>query len=81
MVESLSHAQLSGPRGPQPSRLLCPSEEHRERKVNRNTQSQETVSSRVGGQVLLGRNTATNLHSISESRDIALPTKVHLVRL
>ena len=31
--------------------------------------------------LLLGRKTMTNLDSIFKSRDISLPTKVHLVRL
>ena len=30
--------------------------------------------------LLLGRNTMTNLDSILKSRDITLPTKVHLVK-
>ena len=30
--------------------------------------------------LLLGRNTMTNLDSILKSRDITLPTKVHIVR-
>ena len=30
--------------------------------------------------LLLGRNVMTNLHSILKSRDITLPTKVHLVK-
>ena len=30
--------------------------------------------------LLLGRKTMTNLHSILKSRDITLPTKVHLVK-
>ena len=30
--------------------------------------------------LLLGRKTMTNLHSIFQSRDIALPTKVHIVK-
>ena len=30
--------------------------------------------------LLLGRKVMTNLHSILKSRDIALPTKVHLVK-
>ena len=30
--------------------------------------------------LLLGRNTMTNLDSIFKSRDITLPTKVHLVK-
>ena len=31
-------------------------------------------------QLLLGRKATTNLHSILKSRDITLPTKVHLVK-
>ena len=31
--------------------------------------------------LLLGRKTVTNLDSILKSRDITLPTKVHLVKL
>ena len=30
--------------------------------------------------LLLGRKTMTNLHSIFQSRDITLPTKVHIVK-
>ena len=30
--------------------------------------------------LLLGRKVMTNLHSISKSRDVTLPTKVHLVK-
>ena len=30
--------------------------------------------------LLLGRKTMTNLHSILKSRDITLPTKVHIVK-
>ena len=30
--------------------------------------------------LLLGRKTMTNLHSISKTRDIALPTKVYIVK-
>ena len=31
--------------------------------------------------LLLGRRVMTNLHSIFKSRDISLPTKVHLVKV
>ena len=31
--------------------------------------------------LLLGRKVTTNLHSILKSRDITLPTKVHIVKL
>ena len=34
----------------------------------------------IKGHLLLGRKVMTNLDSIFKSRDIALPTKVHLVR-
>ena len=30
--------------------------------------------------LLLGRKTMTNLHSIFQSRDITLPTKIHIVK-
>ena len=33
------------------------------------------------GHLLLGRNVMTNLDSILKSRDITLPTKVHLVKV
>ena len=34
----------------------------------------------IKGCLLLGRKVMTNLHSILKSRDITLPTKVHLVK-
>ena len=34
----------------------------------------------IKGHLLLGRKTMTNLNSILKSRDIILPTKVHLVK-
>ena len=37
-------------------------------------------SHEIKGRVLLGRKVMTNLDSILESRDIALSTKVHLVK-
>ena len=37
-------------------------------------------SHEIKGRVLLGRKVMTNLDSILESRDIALLTKVHLVK-
>ena len=37
-------------------------------------------SHRIKRHLLLGRKTMTNLDSILESRDITLPTKVHLVK-
>ena len=37
-------------------------------------------SHEIKGHLLLGRKTVTNLDSILESRDIILPTKVHLVK-
>ena len=37
-------------------------------------------SHEIIGCLLLGRKTMTNLHSILKSRDISLPTKVHLVK-
>ena len=36
-------------------------------------------SHKIQRQLLLGRKTMTNLHSILKSRDITLPTKDHLV--
>ena len=36
-------------------------------------------SHEIKGHLLLGRNVMTNLDSILKSRDITLPTKVHLV--
>ena len=39
-----------------------------------------TVAEGDGSRVLLGRKVMTNLDSILKSRDITLPTKVHLVR-
>ena len=38
-------------------------------------------SHEIKRRLLLGRNVMTNLESILKSRDITLPTKVHLVRL
>ena len=37
-------------------------------------------SQEIGGRLLLGRKVMTNLDSILKSRDITLPTKVHLVK-
>ena len=37
-------------------------------------------SHEIKGCLLLGRKAMTNLHSIVKSRDITLPTKVHLVK-
>jgi len=37
-------------------------------------------SHEIKRRLLLGRNVITNLDSIFKSRDITLPTKVHLVR-
>ena len=37
-------------------------------------------SHEIKRRLLLGRNVMTNLNSILKSRDIALPTKVHLVK-
>ena len=37
-------------------------------------------SHEIKRRLLLGRNVMTNLDSIFKSRDIALPTKVHLVK-
>ena len=37
-------------------------------------------SHEIKGPLLLGRNVMTNLDSIFKSRDITLPTKVHLVK-
>ena len=37
-------------------------------------------SHEIKRQLLLGRKVMTNLHSIIKSRDIALPTKVYLVK-
>ena len=37
-------------------------------------------SHEIKGHLLLGRKTVTNLDSILESRDITLPTNVHLVK-
>ena len=34
----------------------------------------------IGGQLLLGRKLMTNLDSVLKSRDIALPTKIHIVK-
>ena len=38
------------------------------------------ISLGVGARLLLGRKVMTNLDSILKSRDITLPTKVHLVK-
>ena len=40
----------------------------------------EDCSHEIKRCLLLGRKTMTNLHSILRSRDITLPTKVHLVK-
>ena len=37
-------------------------------------------SHEIKGHLLLGRKVMTNLNSILKSRDITLPTKVHLVK-
>ena len=37
-------------------------------------------SHEIKGHLLLGRKAMTNLDSISKSRDITLPTKIHLVK-
>ena len=37
-------------------------------------------SHEIKSRLLLGRKAMTNLHSILKSRDITLPTKVHLVK-
>ena len=37
-------------------------------------------SHEIGGQLLLGRKLMTNLDSVLKSRDIALPTKIHIVK-
>ena len=37
-------------------------------------------SHEIKGHLLLGRNVMTNLDSIFKSRDITLPTKVHLIK-
>ena len=37
-------------------------------------------SQEIKGRLLLGRKVMTNLDSILKSRDITLPTKVHLVK-
>ena len=37
-------------------------------------------SHEIKGHLLLGRKAMTNLHSILKSRNITLPTKVHLVK-
>ena len=39
----------------------------------------DECSHEIKGHLLLGRNVMTNLDSILKSRDITLPTKVHLV--
>ena len=38
-------------------------------------------SKKIKRHLLLGRRVMTNLHSIFKSRDITLPTKVHLVKV
>ena len=40
-----------------------------------------TIKDRNGMDLLLGRKVMTNLDSILKSRDITLPTKVHLVKV
>ena len=37
-------------------------------------------SHEIGGQLLLGRKSMTNLDSVLKSKDITLPTKVHIVK-
>ena len=39
-----------------------------------------TVANEIKRHLLLGRKAMTNLDSILKSRDITLPTKVHLVK-
>ena len=36
-------------------------------------------SHEIGGQLLLGRKSMTNLDSVLKSKDVTLPTKVHIV--
>ena len=38
-------------------------------------------SNEIKGRLLLGKKAMTNLNSILKSRDITLPTKVHLVKV
>ena len=38
-------------------------------------------SHEISGCLLLGRKAMTNLHSVLKSRDITLPTKVHIVKV
>ena len=38
-------------------------------------------SHEIKGRLFLGRKAVTNFNSISKSRDITLPTKVHLIRV
>ena len=40
----------------------------------------DDCSREIKGRLLLGRKVMTNLHSILKSRDITLPTKVHLAK-
>ena len=42
--------------------------------------SDDDCSHEIKRHLLLGRKVMTNLHSILKSRDITLPTKVHLVK-
>ena len=42
--------------------------------------SDDDCSHEIKGRLLLGRKVMTNLDSILKSRDITLPTKVHLVK-
>ena len=37
-------------------------------------------SHEIGGQLLLGRKSMTNLDSVLKSKDITLPTKAHIVK-
>ena len=39
-----------------------------------------TAAMKIKRHLLLGRKVMTNLDSVSKSRDITLPTKVHLVK-
>ena len=45
------------------------------------TTSDGDCSHEIKGRLLLGRKVMTNLDSILKSRDITLPTKVHLVKV
>ena len=51
-----------------------------EEKLSHKKKRKRKLDANIKRRLLLGRKVMTNLDSISKSRDITLPTKVHLVK-